>query len=121
MRSQLMGRCHIGCARASRIKPMSGADRLESLDRRLVREAEYFLGRAEARQRELAAAMLCELARSQDPAPQRAGQLFDARGAIDSRTDAGEIEPIAAADIAVEDIADMQGEAEAQPRHRRGR
>jgi len=42
------------------------------------------------------------------PIAQLAGQLFHARGKIDRRTDAGEIESIAAADIAVKHIADMQ-------------
>jgi hypothetical protein len=35
------------------------------------------------------------------------GQLFDARGTIDCWADAGEIEPIAATDIAVENITEM--------------
>src|SRR6202035_1248769 len=93
--------------------------------RNFVFEAKHELRRAKAGKGELAEcgelapAMLCELAGSQDPAPQLAGQLFDARGEIDGRTDAGEVESIAAADIAVEDIADVQGQAKAQPGHGR--
>src|SRR5215470_14027389 len=93
--------------------------------RNFVFEAKHELRRAEAGKSELAEcgeltpAMLCELTGSQDPAPQLAGQLFDARGEIDGRTNAGEVEPIAAADIAVQDIADVQGQAEAQPGHGR--
>ena len=56
--------------------------------------------------------MLRELAGSQDPAPQLAGQLFNSRGEIDGRTDTGEVKAIPAADIAVEDIANVQGQAE---------
>src|SRR5580704_16235108 len=65
--------------------------------------------------------MLRELAGSQDPAPQLAGQLFNSRGEIDGRTDTGEVKAIPAADIAVEDIANVQGQAEAQPGHGRAR
>ena len=45
---------------------------------------------------------------------QTAGDLFEPRRKIDRRTDAGEIEPIAAADIAVQDVSDMQRDAEAK-------
>ena len=48
------------------------------------------------------------------------GQLFGACGKIDGGPNAGEIEPIAAADIAVEDIADVQCQAEAQSQRSRG-
>src|SRR6516225_2455163 len=93
--------------------------------RHLVLEPKHQLRRTKAWKRELAEccelipAMPRKLAGSQDPAPQFTRQLFDALGEIDCRTDAGEVEPIPAADIAVEDIADMQGQAEAQPGHRR--
>ena len=45
---------------------------------------------------------------------QLAGELFQPRGEIDRGADAGEIEPVAAADIAVEHLSDMQSEAEAE-------
>src|SRR6202008_2247843 len=90
-------------------------------------EAEHPLGRAEAGKREFAecgefaGAMLREFIGGENPAPQFAGQLFEASGKIDGWTNAGEIKPIAAADIAVEDIANVQCQAEAQPRQGRAR
>ena len=47
------------------------------------------------------------------------GQLFDACDTIDCWANAGEIEPIATADIAVENITDVQCQTEPQPRHSR--
>src|SRR5258708_14612005 len=47
-------------------------------------------------------------------AMQTAGYLFQPRRQIDRRADAGEVEPVAAADIAVEDSSDMQYNAEAK-------
>ena len=47
--------------------------------------------------------------------PSLAGDLFQPRRQIDRGTDAGEVEPVAAADIAVENSPDMQGDAEAKP------
>jgi len=47
----------------------------------------------------------------EDRASELAGQLFNACGTVDGRANAGEIEPVAAADIAVEDIADVQRES----------
>ena len=45
-------------------------------------------------------------------AVQTAGDLLQPCRQIDRRTDAGEVEPVAAADIAVQDFADMEGDAE---------
>src|SRR5262245_4358530 len=96
-----------------------------SLSRRLIIETEHLLRCAEAGKGEFAEcgeftrAMAGKFPRGEDGAPQLAGQLFDARCKIDSGPDAGEIEAIAAADIAVKDIAYVQGQAEPQPRHRR--
>ena len=44
-----------------------------------------------------------------------AGDLFQPRREIDRGADAGEVEPVAAADIAVENSSDMQRDAEAKP------
>src|SRR5689334_25109463 len=49
-----------------------------------------------------------------DGAAQQAGELLQAGGEIDRRSNTGEVEPRAAADIAVEDRADMQRDAEAE-------
>ena len=43
-----------------------------------------------------------------------AGDLFQPRREIDGGTDAGEVEPVAAADIAEQNPADMQRDAEAE-------
>ena len=45
---------------------------------------------------------------------QPAGDLLQPRGEIDGGTDAGEVEPVAAADIAVQNLPDMQRDAEAE-------
>src|SRR5215468_5519803 len=76
----------------------------------LIFEAEHPLRRAEAGEgefpesSEVARAAAREFIGGEDPASQLTRQLFNARGEIDGRTNAGEIEPIGAADIAVEDI-----------------
>src|SRR5205814_1275231 len=49
-----------------------------------------------------------------DGATEPAGQLLEPRREIDGGADAGEIEPVAAADIAVENLADMQRDAETE-------
>src|SRR6516165_2260003 len=54
-----------------------------------------------------------ERGRSQHCAAEPAGQLFEARDEVDGRPDAGEIEPVAAANIAVKHLADMQSQPEA--------
>jgi hypothetical protein len=90
-----------------------------------VLEAEDQLGRAKAGKGEFAErgkfawAVTREFIGGEDRAPQLAGQLFDACGTIDRGTNTGEIETIAAADIAVKNIADVQRQAEAQPRQGR--
>jgi hypothetical protein len=61
---------------------------------------------------EFSCAVAREITGGEDCAAQLRGQLFDAGGTIDGWTNASEIESIAAADIAVEDIADMQRQAE---------
>ena len=45
---------------------------------------------------------------------QVAGDLFQPGGEIDRGADAGEVEPVAAADIAVQHRADMQRQAETE-------
>src|SRR5689334_21989069 len=47
-------------------------------------------------------------------AVQPSGQLFQPRRQIDRRPDAGEVEPVAAADIAVEDSPEVKRDAEAE-------
>jgi hypothetical protein len=54
-----------------------------------------------------------EFAGGQYRMPGFAGQLFKPRRQDHARADTGEIEPVAAADIAVQHLADMQGEAKA--------
>src|SRR5450631_4615609 len=43
-----------------------------------------------------------------------AGDFFQPRREVHRGADAGEVEPVAAADIAVENFSDMQGDAEAE-------
>jgi hypothetical protein len=54
-----------------------------------------------------------ERGRPQHRAAEPAGQLFEARNEVDGRPDAGEIKPVAAANIAVQHLADMQSQPEA--------
>src|SRR6202011_1109344 len=49
-----------------------------------------------------------------DGAMQTAGDLLQPRREIDGGADAGEVEPVAAADIAVEDVSDVQRHPEAK-------
>jgi len=56
-----------------------------------------------------------ESARSKYHPPQPTGQLLHASRQIDGLADAGEIETVAAADIAVKDLAQMQRQPEPQP------
>src|SRR5271167_726100 len=117
-----MVRYRIGCERVPIARPKTDPDGPPLPYRHFVFEAEHPLCRAKAgkgeftKGGEFVGAMLRELIGGENRSPQLTGQLFNARGKIDSRTNAGEIEPIAAADIAVKDIADVQRQAEAQPR-----
>src|SRR4029077_7960990 len=52
--------------------------------------------------------------RCHDRAVELAGDLFQSRSKIDGRANTGEVEPVAAADIAVQDCSDMQCEAETE-------
>src|SRR5260221_1373886 len=89
--------------------------------RRLVAEAERRLRRAEpgegefADRDELGAAVTGELARGKNDSAEPGGQLLDARREVHRRPDRGEVETVAATDIAVEDLAEMQRQAETQP------
>src|SRR5215469_17645140 len=87
----------------------------------LLQQAKDLLRRAESGEREFAerdeftAAMPRKFARSKYHPPQPTGQLLNARRQIDGLADAGEIETVAAADIAVKDLAQMQRQPEPQP------
>src|SRR3954453_6307096 len=52
--------------------------------------------------------------RGDDRAAETARDLFQPCRQIDRRSDAGEVEPVAAADIAIQDAPDMQRHAEAK-------
>ena len=90
-----------------------------------IRQPEYQLrcvkaGQPEFTERgEFFRAVAREFTGSEDRVAQLGGQLFDPGGTIDGWTNASEIKSIAAADIAVEDIADVQCQAEPQPRQDR--
>src|SRR5262249_55871620 len=56
-----------------------------------------------------------KFARSKYHPPQSTGQLLHACCQVDGLADAGEIETVAAADIAVKDLAQMQRQPEPQP------
>ena len=58
--------------------------------------------------------MARESRRGDDGSPKTGGDFLQPRGAIDGRTDAGEVEPRARANIAVERVADVQRESEAE-------
>jgi len=87
----------------------------------LLQQAKDLLRRAESGEREFAehgeftAAMPRECTRSKYHPPKPTGQLLHARRQIDGLADAGEIETVAAADIAVKDLAQMQRQPEPQP------
>src|SRR3954454_18400635 len=53
-------------------------------------------------------AFSCEITGGQDRSLELSGQFFDASGQIHRRADAREIQPIAAADISVQDLAQMK-------------
>src|SRR5215471_13809219 len=65
--------------------------------------------------------MIDEIFRSEDGAAEPAGQLLQPRRQVYRRPDASEIQPVAAADIAEQHVADMQRQAEAQRRSVPGR
>src|SRR5262249_45528637 len=79
---------------------------------------EYRLRRAEAGELEFsngqqpARTVKAEIAGSDDRAAELAGKLFQPRGEVHCRPDDGEVEPVAAADIAVKHLADVQCQAE---------
>src|SRR5215469_6136777 len=83
-------------------------------------KCEYWLKGAKATQRKLAnrhhprRAMPGEFTRGEYRIPGFTGQLFKPRRQVDGRADTGEIESVAAADIAVQHLADMQREAKAR-------
>src|ERR1700704_3389109 len=55
-----------------------------------------------------------ESGRCHDRAIEAAGEVFQPRRKIDGWTDAGEIQPVAAADITVQDFSNMQSDPEAE-------
>src|SRR5215475_3710265 len=83
-------------------------------------EAEHRLSRAKASKcklvdnSELVRAVDGKFTGGEDCSPQLTGQLLEARRQIHRRTDAGEVQTVAAADIAVQNFAHMQGQTEAQ-------
>ena len=85
----------------------------------LVVQAEDALRASDARQAEgpdrhqRVLGMHGERGRPQHRAAEPAGQLFETRDEVDGRPDAGEIKPVAAANIAVQHLADMQSQPKA--------
>ena len=56
-----------------------------------------------------------ERGRGHEVAPEIARQRLEARGQVDRRADRGEVQAPGAADVAVQDVAQMQRQAIAQP------
>src|SRR5260370_326990 len=74
----------------------------------------YGTGEAECADRsKFVRAVAREFSRSEEDSPQLSRQLLDARREVYRRADAGEIQTISAADIAVQNLAQMQRQAEA--------
>ena len=67
-----------------------------------------------AQRHEFLRQMARESRRGDDGSPKPGGDFFEAGGAIDGRTDAGEVEARARANVAVERVADVQRESEAE-------
>src|SRR5258708_39105408 len=84
----------------------------------LIHQPEHARRLGKARNRKLAEVAPAALAdagksfRRHHRAMQPAGQFFQPRRQIDCRPDAGEIEPAAAADIAVKNSSDMERDTE---------
>src|SRR6516225_5071644 len=79
-----------------------------------VGNAEDGLLRRKSREREfpdrleIGFAVTREFVGGEDHAAQFAGELFEARGQVYRGADAGEIEPVSAADVAIQDVADVK-------------
>jgi hypothetical protein len=67
-----------------------------------------------AQRHEFLRQMARESRRGDDYSPKTGGNFLQPRGAIDGRTDAGEVEARARANIAVKRVADVQRESEAE-------
>src|SRR5262249_26585651 len=65
-------------------------------------------GKAADRLQAVVAAMIDEILGSEDGAAEPAGEFLKPRRQVYRRTDASEIQPVAAADIAEQHVADMQ-------------
>src|SRR6266436_8437044 len=89
-----------------------------SVNSRLLREPEPFFGfeeaadRVEAGRDERARADPGEGARHQDRPQQPLGQALDPRGEVHGRADNGEVEAVGGANIAENDLAKMQADAD---------
>src|SRR6478752_2021770 len=64
-------------------------------------------GKATDRLQAVVAAMIDEILRGEDSSAQAAGKFLKTRGQVHRRADASEIQPVAAADIAEQHVADM--------------
>ena len=71
-------------------------------------------GKAADRLQAVVTAVIDEILRSEDGSAQAAGKFLKPRRQVYRRADASEIQPIAAADIAEQHVADMQRQTKAQ-------
>ena len=71
-------------------------------------------GKAADRLQASVAAVIDEILRSEDGSTQAAGKFLKPRGQVYRRADASEIQPVAAADIAEQHVADMQRQTKAK-------
>jgi len=71
-------------------------------------------GKAADRLQAVVAAVIDEILRSEDGSAQAAGKFLKPRRQVYRRADASEIQPVAAADIAEQHVADMQRQTKAQ-------
>src|SRR5262249_23153967 len=85
---------------------------------RLLRHAEDGLPRGKSREREvpdrleIRSAVTREFVGGEDHSAQFAGELLEPRGQIYRGANAGEIQPVSAADVAVQDVADVKRQSE---------
>src|SRR5438552_13484579 len=99
-------------------RPYEGHDAVLSLavEREQFRRARHAAGRVAGEADEAGAGRaggFGEGGGEHDVLVEGAAHAVDARYLVDGRADDGEVEPVGAADVAVEDVADMEREVEA--------